>query len=282
MYKSTGDVESGKKMYDYYSDVHDRDEPHFLSLRSIVLARKQPRKMFVQHNTVLKGKLLNPFEYKKKETSAKMDPPFEHFGQWTIISNPKPNKWCKVFQYSFAIFMPPFIEGGTYCFAHFRSILWHKSRNFFWLELSFICLFIPPHVLQGSFGDTHCLNTCSSQNACFVSYLHYYRCVLLQVIMSSCWNTTPVRAAVVEWFSSWLAEQEDRGSIPGLATWIFRVFPACKLRYGWKIAKSTLILKTTYNQRLQSGGCRPVLCRLISGSHSSLTNHRYYVFCCSW
>ena len=29
-------------------------------------------------------------------------------------------------------------------------------------------------------------------------------------------------AAVAEWLSSWLAEQEDRGSIPGLATWIFR------------------------------------------------------------
>ena len=29
-------------------------------------------------------------------------------------------------------------------------------------------------------------------------------------------------AAVVEWLSSWLAEQEDRGSIPSLATWIFR------------------------------------------------------------
>ena len=25
-------------------------------------------------------------------------------------------------------------------------------------------------------------------------------------------------AAVAEWLSSWLAEQEDRGSIPGLAT----------------------------------------------------------------
>ena len=49
--------------------------------------------------------------------------------------------------------------------------------------------------------------------------------------------------AVAEWLSSWLAEQEDRGSIPGLATWIFRdwLFPASKSRYGWKIAKSTLI-----------------------------------------
>ena len=54
-------------------------------------------------------------------------------------------------------------------------------------------------------------------------------------------------AAVAEWLSSWLAEQEVRGSIPGLATWIFRdwLSPASKSRYGWKIAKSTLILKTT-------------------------------------
>ena len=61
-----------------------------------------------------------------------------------------------------------------------------------------------------------------------------------------------VGAAVVEWLSSWLAEQEDRGSIPGLATWIFRdwLSPASKSRYGWKIAKSTLILKTT-NQPTQ-------------------------------
>ena len=53
--------------------------------------------------------------------------------------------------------------------------------------------------------------------------------------------------AVAEWLSSWLAEQEDRGSIPGLAIWIFRdwLSPASKSRYGWKIAKSTLILKIT-------------------------------------
>ena len=47
------------------------------------------------------------------------------------------------------------------------------------------------------------------------------------------------------WLSSWLAEQEDRGSISGLATWIFRdwLSPASKSRYDWKIAKSTLIQK---------------------------------------
>ena len=62
----------------------------------------------------------------------------------------------------------------------------------------------------------------------------------------------PFGAAVVEWLSSWLAEQEDRGSIPGLAIWIFRdwLSPASKSRYGWKIAKSTLILKTT-NQPIE-------------------------------
>ena len=63
------------------------------------------------------------------------------------------------------------------------------------------------------------------------------------------WNKCLViwGAAVAEWLSSWLAEQEDWGSIPRLATWIFRdwLSPASKSRNGWKIAKSTLILKTT-------------------------------------
>ena len=60
-------------------------------------------------------------------------------------------------------------------------------------------------------------------------------------------------AAVAEWLSSWIAEEEDRGSIPGLATWIFRdwLCPGSKSRYGWKIAKSTLILKTT-NQPMET------------------------------
>ena len=56
-----------------------------------------------------------------------------------------------------------------------------------------------------------------------------------------------VGAVVAEWLSPWLAEQEDGVSIPGLATWIFKdwLSPASKSRYGWKIAKSTLIIKTT-------------------------------------
>ena len=64
-------------------------------------------------------------------------------------------------------------------------------------------------------------------------------------------------AEVAEWLSSWLAEQEDRGSIPRLATWIFRdwLSPASKSRYGWKIAKSTLIKKKTTNQPTYWDGC---------------------------
>ena len=67
--------------------------------------------------------------------------------------------------------------------------------------------------------------------------------------LSQVWISN-IGAAVAEWLSSWLAEQEDRGSIPGLATWIFRdwLSPASKSRYGWKIVKSTLILKTTNQQ----------------------------------
>ncbi|KAK7104572.1 dipeptidyl peptidase 3-like isoform X2 [Littorina saxatilis] len=55
VYKSTADVEAGKTMYEFYSDVNDSHEPHFRSLRSIVLARKQPRRMFVQQHTTEKG-----------------------------------------------------------------------------------------------------------------------------------------------------------------------------------------------------------------------------------
>ena len=56
-------------------------------------------------------------------------------------------------------------------------------------------------------------------------------------------------AAVAEWFNSWLAEQEDRGSIPGLATWIFRDWssPAPKSRYGWK----NIFYYTTFLSNIQ-------------------------------
>lgn len=50
IYKATGDVEAAQKLFNHYSEV---TEP-FLSWRPIVLANKQPRKMFAQCNTFLK------------------------------------------------------------------------------------------------------------------------------------------------------------------------------------------------------------------------------------
>ncbi|KAH3887281.1 dipeptidyl peptidase 3-like [Dreissena polymorpha] len=53
VYRATGDFENAKKMYDHYSEVTDDGDVKFLSLREIVLAHRIPRKMFVQHNTVI-------------------------------------------------------------------------------------------------------------------------------------------------------------------------------------------------------------------------------------
>ncbi|KAJ8319543.1 hypothetical protein KUTeg_002891 [Tegillarca granosa] len=54
-------------VYSYRGEVNDTEEPHFLSLRSIVLERKQPRKMFVQHNTYMEG---GKVKLKQYESSA--------------------------------------------------------------------------------------------------------------------------------------------------------------------------------------------------------------------
>ena len=59
VYKATADYAAAKEMYDHYAAVTDAEPPHFLSLRSIVLDRKQPRKLFVQCNTEIIGKLGN-------------------------------------------------------------------------------------------------------------------------------------------------------------------------------------------------------------------------------
>ena len=53
-------------------------------------------------------------------------------------------------------------------------------------------------------------------------------------------------AVVVRWLSSWLAEQEVRGSISALSTTISEIgylLLLSRSRYGWKIAK-VIILQT--------------------------------------
>jgi len=49
LYKSTADFENGAKMYAGYSAVNEQ----MLALRSVVLARKEPRRILVQNNTEL-------------------------------------------------------------------------------------------------------------------------------------------------------------------------------------------------------------------------------------
>jgi dipeptidyl-peptidase III len=60
VYKSTADFEAGKKMYDEVTHV---DEWWGTKMRDAVLARKTPRKVFVQANTVLEGEKVVLKEY---------------------------------------------------------------------------------------------------------------------------------------------------------------------------------------------------------------------------
>ena len=58
MYKSTADVDNGTTMFEQYSCVSE-ENGGWLSLRKIVMARKTPRRMFVQSHTMLDGGLTN-------------------------------------------------------------------------------------------------------------------------------------------------------------------------------------------------------------------------------
>eukprot|EP00058_Branchiostoma_floridae_P003685 XP_002589173.1 hypothetical protein BRAFLDRAFT_124049 [Branchiostoma floridae] len=63
VYKSTADYPSGKALYDKYSAVSEEGTHKWLTLRDIVLARKQPRRMLVQVNTTVKDNKVEMQEY---------------------------------------------------------------------------------------------------------------------------------------------------------------------------------------------------------------------------
>lgn len=55
VHKSHGDAEGGRKLWQRYCRVGSEVDPDMLKLRETVILRRQPRKMFVQDSTILKG-----------------------------------------------------------------------------------------------------------------------------------------------------------------------------------------------------------------------------------
>jgi dipeptidyl-peptidase III len=81
VYKATADENGAKALYEKYSSLNripafetlnknsnfDSDEAWWLALRKIVMEKRQPRKVFVQPNTFIKG---SSIEFKEYESTA--------------------------------------------------------------------------------------------------------------------------------------------------------------------------------------------------------------------
>ncbi|XP_077448467.1 dipeptidyl peptidase 3 isoform X1 [Stigmatopora argus] len=63
VFKSTGDVDKGRALYEHYSTVGESGAHNFLRLRETVLLRKEDRKMFVQANTRINEESVELLEY---------------------------------------------------------------------------------------------------------------------------------------------------------------------------------------------------------------------------
>ncbi|KAK8762894.1 hypothetical protein V5799_034502, partial [Amblyomma americanum] len=60
LFKSTANLRAATEMYDKYSEVSNSGPYPFLKYWDIVMARKKPRRIFVQSNTVLNGGFHSP------------------------------------------------------------------------------------------------------------------------------------------------------------------------------------------------------------------------------
>lgn len=61
VYKSMGDISAAKEMYDKYSEVPTDGKYPWACWRDMILARKEPRKIFVQSNTFIDGSYMPRF-----------------------------------------------------------------------------------------------------------------------------------------------------------------------------------------------------------------------------
>ena len=148
--------------------------------------------------------------------------------QWAIKSS------LKAFYAAVKYILSSTIWYVMFYFKHWwKSLMrvqYPKCANFVHqIRFIMVCVYILVDSFMGHVGEiflSHNLSLSHDETSCAGSCL--YNGILYTHFRATCEG-----AAVAEWLSSWLAEHEDRGSIPGLTTWIFRdwLSPASKSRY---------------------------------------------------